>query len=58
VAKFGCHVLHHLATRLANVIREGGRQTENLFFFNVYLSLYDFCTVLCTMSGFSTIKAV
>ena len=31
VAKFGDHVLCHLATRLANVIREGERQTKNLF---------------------------
>ena len=26
VAKFGGHALHHLASRLANVIREGGRE--------------------------------
>ena len=32
VAKFGGHVLRHLASRLANVIREGGRQTKNLIF--------------------------
>jgi len=25
VAKFGAHVLRHLASRLVNVIREGGR---------------------------------
>ena len=25
VAKFGVHVLRHLASRLANVIRQGGR---------------------------------
>ena len=30
VAKFGHHVLHHLASRLVNVIRQGGRQTKNL----------------------------
>ena len=30
VAKLGGHVLHHLASRLANVIRQGGRQTKNL----------------------------
>jgi len=30
LAKFGGHVLHHLASRLANVIRQGGRQTKNL----------------------------
>ena len=30
VAKFGGYVLHHLASRLANVIRQGGRQTKNL----------------------------
>jgi len=30
VAKFGGHALHHLASRLANVIRQGGRQTKNL----------------------------
>ena len=28
VAKFGRHALCHLASRLANVIREGGRQTK------------------------------
>ena len=26
VAKFGGHALHHLASTLANVIRQGGRQ--------------------------------
>jgi len=26
VAKFGGHALHHLASRLANVVRQGGRQ--------------------------------
>jgi len=30
VAKFGGHALRHLASRLANVIRQGGRQTNNL----------------------------
>ena len=25
-AKFGGHVLHHLASRLVNVIRQGGRE--------------------------------
>ena len=30
VAKFGGHALCHLASRLANVIRQGGRQTKNL----------------------------
>jgi len=30
VAKFGGHVLHHLGSRLANVIKQGGRQTKNL----------------------------
>ena len=29
VAKFGGHLLHHLASRLANVVRQGGRQTKN-----------------------------
>jgi len=28
VAKFGGHVLRHLASRLANVVREGGQQTK------------------------------
>jgi len=32
VAKFGGHALCHLASRLANVIRQGGRQTKNLLF--------------------------
>ena len=30
VAKFGAHALRRLASRLVNVIREGGRQTINL----------------------------
>jgi len=30
IGKFGGHVLRHLASRLANVIRQGGRQTKNL----------------------------
>ena len=30
VAKFGGHALRHLASRLANVVRQGGRQTKNL----------------------------
>ena len=32
VAKFGGHALHHLASRLAHVVRrrEAGRQTKNL----------------------------
>ena len=28
VAKFGGHVLHHLASRLANVIGQGGREAD------------------------------
>jgi len=28
VAKFGGHVLRHLASRLANVIRQGGREAD------------------------------
>jgi len=30
VEKFGGHVLHHLASRLVNVVRQGGRQSKNL----------------------------
>jgi len=30
VAKFGGHVLRHLASRLVNVIREAGRQTKHI----------------------------
>ena len=47
VAKFSGHVLRHLASRLANVIRQGGRQTKNLVLAilkkNPYLSFYNFC---------------
>ena len=28
VAKFGGHALHHLASRLANVVRQGGREAH------------------------------
>jgi len=30
VAKFGGHALRHLASRVANAVRQGGRQTKNL----------------------------
>jgi len=30
VGKFGGHTLCHLASRLANVVRQGGRQTKSL----------------------------
>ena len=60
VTKFGGHALYHLASRLANVIRQGGSQTKNLvlaiFKKNLYLSFYNCCTVLCTISGFSNVK--
>jgi len=65
VAKFGCHALSHLASWLANVVRQGGReagrQTKNLvltIFKNPYLSFYNCCIVLCTISGFNNVKAV
>jgi len=62
VAKFGGDMLRHLASRLANVVRQGGRQNKNLvlviFFKNPYLSFYNCCIVLCTISGFSNVKAV
>ena len=61
VAKFGGHALRHLASRLANVIRQGGRQTKNLVLAilkNPYLSFYNCCIVLCTLSGFSNVRAV
>ena len=49
VAKFGGHAFRHLASRLANLIRQGGRRTKkNNFLKNFsYLSFYNFCTVLC-----------
>jgi len=62
VAKFGGHALRHLASRLANVVRQGGRQTKNLvlaiFKKKSYLSFYNCFIVLCTISGFSNVKAV
>ena len=62
VAKFSGHVLHHLASRLVNVIREGQRREESrlkklvLVILKPYLSFYNCCNVLCTM--FSNVKAV
>jgi len=56
VAKFGGHVLHHLASGLVNVIREAGRQTKNYFFKKSVLSFYNYCYVLCTISGFSNVR--
>jgi len=62
VANFGGHALRHLASRLANVVRQGRRQTKNLVLAiclkNPYLSFYNCCIVLCTISGFSNVKAV
>jgi len=56
VGKFGGHALRCLASRLANVVRQGGRQTKNLvlaiFFKNPYLSFNNCCIILCTISGF------
>ena len=60
VAKFGDHALHHSASRLVNVIRQGGR-LKNLVLMILkksVLSFYNCCIVLCTISGFSNIKAV
>jgi len=48
VAKFSGHVLRHLASRLANVIRQGESQTKKLNFKNPYSSFYN-CIVLCTI---------
>jgi len=60
VAKFGGHALRHLASRLVNVIRQGGRLKTvlGIFLKNPYLSFYNCCIVLCTISGFSNVKAV
>jgi len=55
VAKFGGHVLHHLASRLVNVIR-AERQNKNQFLKNPYLSFYNCYNVLCTISGVSSIN--
>ena len=52
-AKFGGQVLHRLASRFE--CDEAGRQTKTQIFL---FSFYNFCTVLCTISGFSNIKAV
>ena len=51
LAKFGGHILRHLSSRLVNVIRREAQfwQLKK----NPYLSFYNFCTVLCTISGFS-----
>ena len=43
--------------------REGGREADEKFGFsdflkNLYLSLCCFCVVLCTIYGFSNVKAV
>jgi len=68
VEKFGGHALRHLASIGLWIWsgmeggREGGRQTKNLvlviFKKNPYLSFYNCCIVLCTISGFSNVKAV
>jgi len=58
VAKVWCH---HLASRFANVIRQGGRQTKNLvlaiFKKNPYYLLLQLLHSF-TIDGFSNVKAV
>ena len=56
VAKFGGHVLRHLASRLANVIDQGGSEGEREG--GRVKSFYNCCTVLCTTSGFINVEAV
>jgi len=52
VAKFGGHALRHLASRLVNVVRQGGRQTVlAIFEKSIFKLLHSLC-------GFSNIKAV
>jgi len=57
VAKFGGRALRHLASRLANVVRQGGRLKTD-FLKNPYSSFYNCCIILCTISGFKNVKAV
>ena len=58
-AKFGGHALRHLASRLANVVRQGGRQKPSFCdFLKPYSSFYNCCIILCTISGFRNVKAV
>ena len=61
VAKFGGHALRYLASRLANVIRQGGgregeKQTKNLVLAIKKKLFYNCFTLLCTISGFSNVK--
>jgi len=58
VGKFGSHALRHLASKLVNVVSQGGRQTNHRYFKNPYISFYNCCIVLCTISGCSNVKAV
>ena len=48
----------HLVSRLVNVIRQGGREGGRLKTSIFFKSFYNCCTILCTMSGFSNVKAV
>jgi len=59
VARFGGHALHHLAS--IGLRMWAGKQTKNLVFAifkNPYSSFYNCCIILCTISGFSNVKAV
>ena len=58
MAKFGGHVLRHLASRLIRQgSREGGRQTKNLVL-AFFLKLLQLLLCLYTIFGFSNVKAV
>ena len=48
----------YLASRLANVIRQSKNLVLAIFKKIPYTSFYNCCIVLCTISGFSNIKAV
>ena len=63
VAKFGDHVLRHLASSLSNVIRQAGRQAgknSNLgdFFRIQYLAVGYYLVVLNAIFGFSGAKTI
>ena len=56
VAKFGGHALRLGLRKWSG--REARKQTKNLVLQNPYSSFYNCYIILCTISGFSNVKAV
>ena len=59
VAKFGDHVLHHLAFSLSNVIRQADKNSSLGDFFRIqYLAFGNYLVVLNAIFGLGSAKTI